>query len=106
MVESLLDKYKRWRQTPHGKEVYRLSLAMALKVWYKGIEHYSIDMIVCVVRYHRALESGVDEQGYKVSNNHRAYLARDLMANNAPLKGFFTIRETQDEKMGQQELSL
>lgn len=105
---NLIRKYNAWRLTDHGKEVYRLAKAEVVKVRSAGWTHYSIDMIVCTIRHMHRLEHGPDKDGFKVSNNHRAYLARDLMRD--PIlclpERFFTVHETTDEKIGQQEMRL
>ena len=85
-------KYKEWRQTPHGKEVYGKCLDISQQMAERGFNHYSIWLVIGVVRHHRHLESGTDDEGFKVCNNYTPYLSRELMATGMLPDGFFTTK--------------
>ncbi len=59
----------------------------------EGFKHYSMQMIVCVIRHHRHLRSGPGDDGWKVNNNYTSYLAREIMAAKDLPDNFFEIRE-------------
>ena len=89
--QTLADKYWAWRETPHGEEVFAESLSLARKMRDRGFGHYSIDAIVQVIRFHHHLTHGSDD-GFKINDHHRAFLAREIMTTDKTLEGFFEIR--------------
>jgi hypothetical protein len=90
-----MESYGEWRITKHGKEVFAQALDIALQMRRKGFQHYSIWMIANVIRHHRHLTHGPDD-GFKLNNNRLAYLARELMDDDARLAGFFETRELKE----------
>jgi hypothetical protein len=93
LAESIEERYVRWRRTEAGRVVYHDARLRALALRRAGLRHYGIAAIVEAIRYDRAVEVGRDEAGFKVNNNHRALLARELMQEPG-LEGFFQVRDT------------
>lgn len=85
-------EFLRWLETDDGKVVVSLAADKALALQGRGWKHYGIAAIVEAIRYDRAVQIGPDSDGYKISNNHRAYLARHLMRTRPRLAGFFTTK--------------
>ena len=56
-----------------------------------GKTRYSINGLFEILRWETRHTTGND--GLKMDNNHRAFAARDLMADYPDLDGFFAIRE-------------
>ena len=83
--------YEKWRETEHGKEVFAHALDIALQMVKKNWSHYSIEIIVNVIRHHHHLKNESNDQ-FKINNNHKAGLARELMAHDERLKGLFKLR--------------
>lgn len=72
---------------PH---VYEELKKLALDVKRRGFNHYGIGALYEVMRFHRIMSTTDTE--YKLSNNHRAFYSRLLMANEPELAGFFTTK--------------
>lgn len=88
------NKYEaQWREF-HAKnpEVYDLIELYAFKAIAAGREHYGIQSILEMVRWHTAMRNGPDEDGFKVNNNHGAYYARLFHNSNPNYAGFFRTR--------------
>ena len=91
--DKWLTRYRQWRGTTHGQEVFCQIGSVTLDMIRRGFDHYSMQMIVYVVRYHRHLKTGRDEEGWKVNNNFTSYLARDIMKSDDRIPdGFFELR--------------
>ena len=75
-------------ENPH---VYELVKRFASEVRSRGYTRYSINSLFERVRWHTDIET-TDRQ-FKLSNNHRAYYARKLMACEGRFEGFFNTRE-------------
>ena len=72
--------------------VHREALALIAKLRGRGFRHYSMQTIVCVIRYHRAVKRGPQDE-YKINNNYVSFLARELIVAGAVPAGFLQIRE-------------
>jgi hypothetical protein len=79
-------EYRRWRDA--HPEVFRLFLSAATARLNRG-ERFSISKLTEEIRWEEALP---ETPGPKIDNNHRAYLARDLLAAMPELRGFLKIR--------------
>ena len=77
---------------PH---VYDELRDLALRAKRHGRKNYSINGLYQVLRWHRNFET--NDPDFKLGNNHRAYYARLLMAQEPELKGFFRTRKTKTE---------
>lgn len=86
------ESYKVWRATPAGQTVYRESVRRAHQLRMRGLHHYGIGAIVESIRFDNSVRIGADPEGYKVNNNYRALLAREIMATQPELDGFFELR--------------
>lgn len=74
-------------ENPH---VYAKLREYALQARGAGRTRLGIAVIFERLRWHAAIET-TDEE-YKLNNNHRAYYARLLMANEPDLRGMFELR--------------
>lgn len=90
--DKWLDRYLEWRQTANGEEVFAEAWQIAQTMARRGFKHYSMQMIVYVIRHHRHLKTGPDD-GWKVNNNYTSYLARDVMRSADLPDRFFETRE-------------
>jgi soluble lytic murein transglycosylase-like protein len=79
-------EYRRWRD--EHPEVFRLFLAAATAALNRG-ERFSISKLTEEIRWEEALP---ETPSFKINNNFRAYLARDLLAAMPELRGFLKIR--------------
>ncbi len=70
--------------------VYRFAVSVTRFAKRRGLQHYGIGAVWEVMRF-KYLETHGDI--YKLNNNHRAWYARQIMAQEADLVGFFSIRE-------------
>lgn len=70
--------------------VYYLLQRFSDDVRLKGYKRYSINSIFERIRWHTAIET--NDKDFKINNNHRAYYARKLMANDERFAGFFSVR--------------
>ena len=61
----------------------------------KGVK-IGIALLVERVRWHGRVEHG-DAEGYKINNNHRAYIARELIRQCPELRDVFELRRAGDE---------
>lgn len=98
MSTALELKYKTWRKTDNGKEVYDKSLSIALSLQSRGWSHYSIRAIIYVIRYNYDLTWGNYGGGFKIDNVFTPYLARELMATSRFKIGFFEIRRIKTQQ--------
>jgi hypothetical protein len=89
----LVDRYRTWRSSTAGQAVYLDAVRRARILRRAGFAHYGIGAIVEAIRYDRAIQVRRDEAGFRINNNHRALLAREIMEVNPDLAGFFTLRE-------------
>jgi hypothetical protein len=90
--KTIAERYAEWRATEAGQQVFREAVDMAMRARNAGIDHYGIGAICEVIRWRRAIR-GRDAEGFKVNNNYRALLAREIMAARRDLDGFFEIRQ-------------
>jgi len=90
---SLQDRYAEWRSTPDGEEVVEAIRQAALRLRARGFSHYGIAALYEAARYTRALRVGPDAEGFKLNNNWRSRIARELMAQDSSLAGFFEVRD-------------
>lgn len=75
-------------------EVYALFERFALEAAAKR-RPFGIGLLAERVRWEAIVVGGASEDGYKVNNNHRAYLARKLLADHPQLEGLLRFRRTQ-----------
>lgn len=76
----------------NNPEVWRLFERFAFEVIAAGHDRYSADAICHRIRWHVQVETR-DHDGWKVNNNHVAYLARRFARVHPEYEGFFQKRE-------------
>lgn len=89
----LTERYARWRRSPAGQRVYLDAVKRARLLRRAGVPHYGIAAIVEAIRYDVTIELGRDDRGFRINNDHRALLAREIMDAEPDLAGYFTVRE-------------
>jgi hypothetical protein len=85
-------QYEEWRESPEGKLAYSLCRDAALTLKDRGFKHFGIAAIWERARYEAAIQTG-PKQAFKLNNNWRSRIARELMNNEIELVGFFETRE-------------
>lgn len=76
------------RENPH---VYVMFSGFARQALGAGRERFGIAAIWERMRWEMAFTTDGDE--FKISNNHRAYYARRIMAENRDFEGFFITKQ-------------
>ena len=77
-------------------EVYELFKFYALELLRAGRTRYSARTIIERVRWQQAVNS-VDDEGYKINNNHIPYFARRLIDEDQRFEELFATRELTSE---------
>ena len=75
-VNKLEAKYRVWLK--HNPDVFNLFLRFADEAYSKG-KKFSVSLLTERVRWETKMTRDHDENGFKISNNHSAYIARDLL---------------------------
>lgn len=86
-------QYSEWRASEDGRATASAVRSAALRLLARGFTHYGIAALWEAARYTRALDVGPDGQGFKLNNNWTSRMARELMAAEPALAGFFELRE-------------
>jgi hypothetical protein len=89
---TIQEQYEEWRESPEGKLAYSLCRDAALTLKDRGFKHFGIAAIWERARYEAAIQTG-PKQAFKLNNNWRSRIARELMNNEIELVGFFETRE-------------
>ena len=71
-------------------DIYELMVKLARDVKGRGIEDYGMKAIFERARWHFRVERG--EADFKLNNNYTAFYAREIMAREPDLDGFFKTR--------------
>jgi hypothetical protein len=104
-TESRLRRqYHAWRQTPAGQTVYALCRKYALEKLSRR-QSFGIAQLVERVRWDTPVAIEKDEAGFRVNNNHRAHLARELLDEIPALADLIETRATSDVRVCRQERS-
>ena len=85
-------RYKTWRETDHGIEVFDKVIELGKKMLARGFQRYSMQLLVCVVRHHQHIKSGKDRYGLSINNNFVSYLSREAMTLGIFPENFFQVR--------------
>lgn len=93
---ELEEKYRAWL-ADHA-QVFALFERFALQML-AGKRRFGIGMLTERVRWEVRTTWAEDDEGYKINNNYRAYLARDLIAKYPELDALIETRSirTDDE---------
>jgi len=88
---TLTERYQEWRRTPDGEAVFAHVLGEARAAVEQGRRHYAIATLWEVARHHLNLTRGT-AAGFKLNNDFRSLMAREVMAADPALEGFFETR--------------
>ena len=91
-------KYREWRGTEHGEEVYEKFRQLALMVKRKGWNNFGARALTERIRWNVMLKNGPDADGFKINNTHSVRLAKEVEMQEPELKGFFRYRNAKEEK--------
>lgn len=80
----------RWIMT--NPQVYALFEQFALEMHARG-KKFGIGLLTERVRWEHAVSS-IGDDGFKINNNHRAYIGRKLIADHPQLRGLLSFRVT------------
>lgn len=92
-------EFRAWLKTPDGRYCLSEVKRCALKLLGAGFKHYGIGAIWESMRYDWAVRVGPDQDGLKLNDHHRSFLAREVMRMEPKLESFFetrTLRGRQD----------
>lgn len=84
--------YSIWRASDDGRVVFAEFTRRALRLRAAGYKHFGSQAIAESIRYDAAVRLKGD--GFRVNNSHIARLAREVMASDARLTGFFETRRS------------
>jgi hypothetical protein len=92
---SIDERYAAWRRTTDGQTVFREVLTRAIRLRARGWTHYSVKALIEAIRYDRdvALGPSADGSGFKINDHYSSRLAREVIASDGSLRGFFETRE-------------
>lgn len=76
---SLDEQFRIWRLSDEGFEIIEAIRLRNAALRARGFQHYSINALAEVVRWHFHLEHGPDAAFYKVNSNRLSRLSRWLM---------------------------
>ena len=94
-AQELLEDFNKFdRDNP---EVYKKLVDLAYEAKRRGKTKLSIEMLYNVLRWYTFLNTKDDASDYKLSNNHKAFYARKIMAENPDLDGFFSTKTSKGE---------
>ncbi len=90
MSKSLKEKWWEFhKENPHVYELFEKFTFQAIDV---GFNNYSANAVFERIRWHTDIET--KGNGFKLSNNHRAYYARYFHTINPDHDGFFRTKIT------------
>jgi hypothetical protein len=84
-------QFNSWITSEDGRRVFREALVRSLKLLSKGVTRYGIAAIFDSIRYDWSVGLLGDGE-YRLNNNHRSLLAREIMLTEPRLAGFFETR--------------
>lgn len=89
---TLQQRYLEWRASEDGRVIFDEVRYRANQLWIAGWRHFGIASIWEAIRYDRAVRVGPNA-GFKLNNDFRSRMAREVMAAYPHLQGFFETRE-------------
>lgn len=103
---SLIEKAF-WEFHGQNPQVYDRLVTLARQLVDRGHEKIGIGMLFEVLRWHHAMTTAGDADGFRLNNNYRAMYARLIMEQEADLAGAFEIRRLHgyDEPFGQKPVA-
>lgn len=88
-------KAERWvKEHPH---VFALFERFALQMVERG-RRFGIGQLAERVRWEVAMSWTKDDDGFRINNNHRAYLARELINRHPKVADFIELRRLRSEE--------
>lgn len=99
---TLRQRYEAWRDTPHGETVFQMCAEIASRLVQRGFRTYGMHGVIETARWHYAIRVGpqTDMEGFKISNNHEPYMAREMTARGIVPDGFFRRKPLKEERNG------
>lgn len=88
---TIEERYSEWRATDDGALVYSELRRRALDLVRRGWTHYSHKALIEAIRYSRDIKVG-PSGGFRIQDHYTSRLARELMASEPRLAGFFETR--------------
>ena len=76
--------------------MYEAVRTAAFRIRERGFRHYGIGALWEAARYAYALRVGPDADGWKINNDWRSRMARELMDAEPDLSGLFELRTLRD----------
>jgi hypothetical protein len=86
--DKIANAFRRFHK--ENPDIYKELVILSRDLMRKGREHYSINALFEVIRYHRAIRT--NDPLFKLNNNFRALYARLIMSNEPALEDFFETR--------------
>ena len=85
-----------WKFHRDNAHVYERLREMALTLLRRGVTHWGIGGLWEVLRWEHAIGTRRDgDEPFRLNNNLRSGYARELMAQESALRGFFRTRESE-----------
>ena len=89
------EKFKEFHKAnPH---IFKLLVKYAREIKEAGVKKIGISLLIERVRWHGHVKSK-SKDGYKISNNHRAFYSRKLMRKYPEFEGLFTTKSMRPDK--------
>jgi len=88
-MRHIEDKAREWMQ--RNPNVMDRFISFARKAKAQGVKRLGIALLVERVRWYGIVDS--PDEDFKISNTHRAYIAREIMERCPDLDGFFKLSE-------------
>jgi hypothetical protein len=95
--EAKYNRFKKWMDTPHGQNVYRMFRKFSHDYRNAGHEHGGANCVGNRVRW----EVSVGEyKGFKISNDFLPMLGRQLVIDDTSFEGFFRFHADKENNPG------
>lgn len=95
-VNALERRYRVWRYTPEGREVYRLFLVFAVQRL-RTRRRFGVKALAERVRWELDTLHERAPHELKINNSHVAYIARELIRDVPALKELIEFRRVKDD---------
>jgi len=95
----IVREYREWREADDGRATFVEVLKRARALRAAGFRVFGIACIWEAIRYDFALRLG-GSKGFRLNNDHRALMAREIMDFDPELDGFFQLRESIADEEG------
>jgi hypothetical protein len=95
---KLRREYQVWRQTSAGQTGYALCRRFALEKLARR-QRFGIAQLVERVRWDVPVAIEKDDAGFRLNNNHRAYIARELIEEIPELANLIETRKVSDVRV-------